>query len=284
MAQFTNQAQLSYNNAVVNSNVAVGEVLDVLSATKTAVADTYAVGDNVAYVISIVNSGSAPFTGISVSDDLGTYTFNNTTLTPLTYVPGSIRLYVNGALQEAPAVTEGPPLIVSNLTIPANSSAVLVYEASVNRFAPLGMNSIIRNSAIVNGVGVNSTVTATDDLRVSDVPNLTITKNIDPVPVNENGILRYTFTIQNYGNSEASAAAQTALTDTFNPSLSGVTVTFNGAPWTLNTNYTYTESTGAFATIPGQITVPAASYTQDPDTGNWVVTPGVSTLTVTGTV
>ena len=35
MAQFTNQAQLSYNNATINSNVAVGEVLEVLSANKT---------------------------------------------------------------------------------------------------------------------------------------------------------------------------------------------------------------------------------------------------------
>ncbi len=37
MAQFTNQAQLSYNNAVINSNVAVVEILEVLSDNKTAV-------------------------------------------------------------------------------------------------------------------------------------------------------------------------------------------------------------------------------------------------------
>lgn len=37
MAIFTNQAQLRYGNAVANSNVAVGEILEVLAATKTAV-------------------------------------------------------------------------------------------------------------------------------------------------------------------------------------------------------------------------------------------------------
>ena len=37
MAQFTNQAQLSYNNSVTSSNIAVGEIIEVLSATKTAV-------------------------------------------------------------------------------------------------------------------------------------------------------------------------------------------------------------------------------------------------------
>ena len=41
MAQFTNQAQLSYNDSVTNSNIAVGELLEVLSATKTAVIDEY---------------------------------------------------------------------------------------------------------------------------------------------------------------------------------------------------------------------------------------------------
>lgn len=41
MARFTNQAQLRYGNAVANSNIAVGEILEVLSATKTAVRTTY---------------------------------------------------------------------------------------------------------------------------------------------------------------------------------------------------------------------------------------------------
>ena len=36
MAQFTNQAQLRYGNSIANSNIAVGELLEVLSASKTA--------------------------------------------------------------------------------------------------------------------------------------------------------------------------------------------------------------------------------------------------------
>ena len=39
MARFTNQAQLSYNGAVVNSNIAVGEIVEVLSVSKTAVTE-----------------------------------------------------------------------------------------------------------------------------------------------------------------------------------------------------------------------------------------------------
>ena len=47
MAQFTNQATLSYNGSVVNSNVAVGEILEALSAQKTAVRETYVAGDTI---------------------------------------------------------------------------------------------------------------------------------------------------------------------------------------------------------------------------------------------
>ena len=49
------------------------------------------------------------------------------------------------------------------------------------------------------------------------------------------------------------------------------------------TDYTYDETTGIFATLPGRITVPAATYTQAED-GTWVTTPGTAVLTVTGTV
>ena len=56
MAQFTNQAQLRYGNSVTNSNIAVGEILEVLSISKTAVKNTYRPGGTITYIISIVNS------------------------------------------------------------------------------------------------------------------------------------------------------------------------------------------------------------------------------------
>lgn len=47
MAIFYNQATLSYNGNVVNSNITVGELLEVLSITKTAVSANYRAGGNV---------------------------------------------------------------------------------------------------------------------------------------------------------------------------------------------------------------------------------------------
>ncbi len=283
MATFTNQAQLRFNNTVTNSNVAVGEVLEVLSATKTAVVENYTNDGTVTYVVQLVNTGDTALTGISVSDNLGAYEFDTQTLTPLTYVDGTVRYFTNGVLQAAPVVTAGPPLVISGLSVPANGTATLIYEARVNEFAPLGVDGTIVNEATVSGGGI-TTVTATETVTAENEANLSITKAISPVPVVENGRLTYTFTIQNTGNETVDAGDDAVITDTFDPILTDLVVTFNGTTWTEGVNYNYNPTTGLFSTIPGQITVPAATFTQDATTGAFTVTPGTSTLTVTGTV
>lgn len=283
MAQFTNQARLAYNNSVTNSNVAVGEIREVLSAAKTAVREEYGQNDRVTYIVSIVNSGTAALSGISVTDNLGAYTVGAQQVTPLTYSAGTIRYYSDGVLQNAPAVTAGPPLVISNLTVPAGGNVLLIYEAQVNQFAPLGANAAITNQAVVSGTGVTP-VTVTETVTAESEPILSITKSVSPVPVTENGTLTYTFLIQNTGNAAADAAAAAVITDTFNPVLTNLSVTFNGAAWSEGTNYTYSEMTGIFTTVSGQVTVPAATYTQDPATGVFSINPGVSTLIISGTV
>jgi uncharacterized repeat protein (TIGR01451 family) len=283
MAQFTNQAQLSYNGSVVNSNIAVGEILEVLSASKTAVMDDYTRNDDVTYVISVVNSGTNPVTGLTVTDDLGGYAFGENTIYPLSYVNGSVRMYINGVLQIAPTVSAGPPLVFSGITLPAGGNLMIIYEAEVTQFAPLDVGGSIVNTATVVGAGIPSTVTVTETVTPENEPELTITKFIEPVPVAENGTLTYRFIIQNYGNTEAVATDNVAVSDTFDPILNVLTVTLNGTPLALTTEYTYDTTTGAFATVPGVITVPAATYAQNTD-GVWVITPGTVVMTVTGTV
>ena len=284
MAQFTNQAQLSYNNATINSNLAVGEILEILSADKIAVTTTYNAGGDVTYVISAVNSGTTPVGGISVTDNLGAYPFGEETLYPLTYKDGSVRLYINGVLQAAPTTVAGPPLVISGITLPANSNMVLVYEATVNSFAPLGEEDSVVNTATVTGNGIATPITATETVTPATEAMLDITKSISPVPVAENGVVTYTFVIRNSGNTPADATANVTLTDTFLPILSDLTVLLNGVALAEGTGYTYAITEGNFATIPGVITVPAATYTQDPVSGVWSVSPGTATLTVTGTV
>ena len=283
MATFTNQATLRYNGNVVNSNITTGELIEVLSATKTAVIDQYTQGSEITYVIQIVNSGNIAFTGLTVTDNLGEYTFGAGTLVPLDYVDGSIQYYVNGILQAVPVVTAGPPLVISGINVPANGVATVIYVASTNQYAPLGVEDIITNTAVIAGDGVTP-ITVTETITPESGARLSITKSICPATVTENGTLTYTFTIINTGNAPAVATDDVTVTDTFNPILTNLVVTLDGTTWSTPANYTYNEATGEFATVPGQIVVPAATYTQDATTGEWIIDPGVVVLTVTGTV
>lgn len=283
MARFTNQAQLRYGNAIANSNIAVGEILEVLSATKTAVRKNYGRNDTITYLVSVVNAGNTAFTGLTLTDNLGAYVYDTQTLVPLRYIDGTVKYYSNGTLQAAPAVTAGPPLVISGLTVPANGSILIAYETDVNEYAPLDVEAEIVNTATISGTGITP-VTVQETVSAGSEPILTITKSISPVPVTENGTLTYTFLIQNTGNVAVEEAAASVVTDQFNPILSNLTVTFNGTAWAGTTNYIYNEDTGLFSTVPGQITVPAATFAQDELTGAWNVTPGVSTLVITGTI
>ena len=284
MATFYNQATLSYNDTTTNSNIVTGELVEVLTATKTAIPANYRAGDRITYIVSIQNSGTTALTGVEISDNLGEYAFSNVTRVPLSDVDGSVRYYVNGDITASPAVTAGPPLEISGITVPANGNALIIYQADVNAFAPLETASTITNTASITGAGLLNAVTAASTVTADDSANLSITKSLSPETVTENGELTYTFVIQNTGNTAVTVTDNAIVTDTFDPVLNPISVTFNGTAWTAPANYTYDTATGEFATIAGQITVPAATYTQDPVTGAWITQPGVSTLKITGTV
>ena len=284
MAIFTNQATLSYNNTTTTSNIVTGEILEVLSAEKNAVNDEYSYGDTVTYVISLVNTGTAPFNGLTISDDLGTYTIGGLTRTPLTYVEDSLAYYANGVLQTGVSAVAGPPLVISGINVPAGGNAVVIYEARVNEFAPLASGSTIVNGAAISGAGLSAPIEVSDTITIADNAQLSITKSLTPETVAENSQLTYTFIIQNTGNAAADAIDNVAVTDLFNPILENITVTLNGTVLTEGAQYAYDEVTGAFQTVAGVITVPAATYAQDSVTGQWNIVPGVTMLTVTGTV
>ena len=284
MAIFSNQATLTVNGNSTNSNIAYGELLDVLAVTKTAVEGTYTPGELVTYVVTLRNTGTTALTGLTVTDNLGGYDFNGTTVYPLTYEDGSATLFVDGVPQAAPAVTAGPPLVVTGITVPAGGDTVLVYQARANAFANPDAGSTIDNTVTVTGGGLTTPVTATETVTAATEPELTITKSITPTQVTDNDRVTYTFVIQNTGNEAVVATDNAVITDTFDPILTALAVTFDGAVWTQGVQYNYNDTTGLFTTVPGQITVPAATYTQDPVTGAYSVTPGVATLVVTGTI
>lgn len=284
MPTFTNKATLSYNGKTTESNTVTGNYTETLAITKTAVDGNYTEGGRITYAVSLINSGLTPFTGLTVTDDLGGYPFNVTeTLYPLTYVDGSLIYYVNGALQASPTVTADQPLTIGGVNVPAGGNALLIYQADVNEYAPLDVESTIVNTVTATGGGLTEPLTATETVGTLDEPNLTISKALCPTQVVENGAITYTFVIQNSGNTAAVATDNVVVSDTFDPILTITSVTLDGAPLAEGTGYTYDAATGEFATVAGAITVPAATYAQQTD-GSYVTTPGYVTLVVNGTI
>ncbi len=284
MATFQNQATLSYAGNVTTSNVVTGELQQTVSATKYAVEDNYTQGEVLTYVVSLVNAGSNPLTDLTVTDDLGAYTQGTATRVPLDYVEGSLSYYVGGVRQGTPVVTDTDPLTITGISVPAGGNTFLIYQARVNEFASPVAGGSITNTVTVTGACLTAPIVAQETVTAASEAFLTISKALNPAVVSEGDRLTYTFVIQNFGNTPVVATDDATVTDTFNPILSDLTVTFNGVTWTEGVQYTYDETTGAFATIPANIVVPAATYTQNPATGAWSVVPGVSTLVVVGTV
>lgn len=284
MATFTNQATLTYAGNTTNSNVVTGEFQQTVDVTKTSLDDNYSTSDTLTYIVNIANTGTTPLTALTLSDNLGAYTFGTATPVPLDYVTGSIAYYVNGVQQTDPTVTDTDPLTVTGISVPAGGNAQIIYQATTNGFASPVAGGSITNTVTVTGAGLAAPVT--DDLTIPAAAEafLTVEKALSPALVADGDRLTYTFTIRNFGNTPVTTAGDAVITDTFDPILTDLVVTFNGATWAEGTDYTYNDATGLFTTLPNRLTVPAATYTQDPTTGAWTVVPGVSTLTVVGTV
>ena len=286
MAQITNQANLSfrYGNAMGNavSNIATATLLDPLSAEKTSVDETYRAADRITYVLSVQNNGNATVTGINLVDDLGTFTLaNGTTVTPLTYGDAAA-LYINGAYVSPITATE--TLNSVTFTIPSlapGANTLIVYQALINEFAPLVSGSSIVNTVTVTAPSVGTPITDTNTITAEDYADITIQKEMSPDPVSDGDRLTYTFMITNTGNTPATGVV---LTDAFNPAPSNITVTVDGQP-VETTDYTYENG---LLTLPTgtsyEMTVPAATVTENPETGEITVIPGTLLITVEGTL
>ena len=117
---------------------------------------------------------------------------------------------------------------------------------------------------------------------MADYADVSIVKDMSPSTITDGSTITYTFTLYNYGNT---AATDVVLRDAFNPAPGNLSVSINGTA-VPSGDYTYTAGvltlpdTGAATTL----TVPAATFTQDTTTGVVSVTPGVTTVVVTGTI
>ena len=283
--QIRNQASLAFqygtSTGTAVSNIATATLLDPLAVDKRALRETYRAGDTVTYVLSVQNNGGATLSGVTLVDDLGSYPVGTNTVTPLTYL-GNAALYVDGLFVRELVGTIGANSVTFTIdSLAPDSNANVVYNVLVNEFAPLTVGSTITNTVSVSAVGIATPVMASETITVENYADVRIQKDMSPDPVSDGDMLTYTFTITNYGNTDAT---NMVLTDAFNPAPGNITVSVEGNVVPAE-NYTYT---GGVLTLPTggttTLTVPAATVTTDPVTGEVYLTPGTLVITVMGTI
>ena len=168
-------------------------------------------------------------------------------------------------------------------SLAAGANAIIVYQAMANDHALVGIGAVMTNLSAVTATGLTETIYASYTMATEDFADVSIVKSMSPNPVVDGGVLTYGFTLYNYGNMDAT---NVVLTDTFTPAPAvPLSVTVDGAP-VAATEYTYVA--GLF-TLPGvgatlTLTVPAATFTQNPATGVITTSPGVMNITVSGTI
>ncbi len=268
-----------------SSNIATTVLQGALSADKSSLSDTYRPGEDITFILSMTNNNqTSALTNVTVTDDLGTYTLGAgaSQITPLTYT-GAAKLYVNGVLTSMPeAVVADHSVTFTIPSLPAGAGALILYEATVNDYAPAEAASSVTNTAEFAAEGVSETVYASNTVTSIDFADVRIIKSMTPNPVTDGSVMTYTFSIYNYGNVPATSVV---LTDAFEPAPGAISVTVDGAAVSAD-EYSYTD--GVF-TLPGtdaqstEITVPAAQFIQA-ENGEYSAVPGVTVIVVNGTI
>ena len=285
MAIIENFATVRYTSGGVTatrvSNIAQIDLNTSVTFTKSAIGTGYSDGATVTYIITVSNTSSTALSELSITDDLGTFAFGESTLTPLTYV-GPAVLLVDG--QDASANLTVDPSNPASLvfTVPAlaaSTTANIIYTARINEFAPLELGSTVTNTAALTSDSSCADGTATATVTVEPTADVSVLKQMSPNPVVCGDTVTYTIRVYNYGNSPAE---DVVLTDAFEPAPTDITVTRNGVAL-VATDYTYENGLLTVPSVGGD-TVPAATFTRDSVTGEVIVSPGIVEYVITGTV
>jgi uncharacterized repeat protein (TIGR01451 family) len=287
MATIENFATVSYTSGGVLetkvSNLAEIGLESAVNLSKTALGDTYGEDSVITYILSITNTSASVIANVSITDDLGSFVFGTMELTPLEYTAPAL-LLIDGQDVSAQLIvddTTAGSLVFSFPSLPAGATANIVYRATVNEYAPLDLNSAIVNTATLTSDSDCADGSASATVTAASAANVSVFKQMAPNPVVCGDVVSYTIRIYNYGNMPAE---DVVLTDTFNPAPDTITVSKDGV---LLGGSEYSYVGGTLTTPVGtgtRVSVPAATFTRDSETGILNVTPGVVEYVITGQI
>ena len=281
--QITNRASLTYSYGCkvcsTLSNTATTTLQGPLTVHKTALSSCYCGEPVITYVVSITNTTCSVLTGLTLSDDMGSYTAEDSCdcIAPIELC-GNAALYINGCYTFSPDACVGVNGTVFHLgNLGAADNAMLIYNVRPTDFFYPEQNACIRNTATVTADGISESACDTCCISVGCFADVSIVKTMSPDPVTCGDQITYTFRIYNYGNLPAE---NIILRDSFSPAPRISSVRVNGE--TVSTSsYTY-DSVNLNLPLDG-VCVPAASYSRECG-GRVVKTPGLTTVTVTGII
>ena len=287
MATIENFATVSYTSGGVTetkvSNLAEIGLESAISFAKATLGDTYSEDSVITYILSITNTSANTVSNIKITDDLGSFVFGTIELTPLGYTAPALLLIDGQDVSSQLTVddTTAGSLVFSFPTLPAGATANVVYRASVNEFAPLDLNSAIVNTATLTSDSDCADGSASATVTAASAANVSVFKQMAPNPVVCGDVVTYTIRIYNYGNIPAE---DVVLTDTFNPAPDTITVSKDGVVLG-GSEYSYVGGTLTTPVGTGTpVSVPAATFTRDSETGILNVTPGVVEYVITGQI
>lgn len=292
MAEITNKASLAYNSGTVTHSIESNTAKVVLQGpmviTKHSLESAYRIGDTLTYNILVSNTSDTALSGLTIKDDLGTYTYKEgVVVTPLTYldIAQKYENEVNEGSITGTIAADKHSVTFSVGALAAKTTVLIQYKVKTNEFAGATVGtSTIKNTATATATSIATPVTAEHTLSVDSYAEMTIDKTMSPNPVVDGGILSYLFELRNYGTIDATSVV---LSDTFAPAptISTGGVLLNN---TTTDNYDYT---GSVFTLPDPtaepvvpITVPKATFEVNTTTGEIVRIPGITTVKVMGEI
>lgn len=260
-----------------SSNIASTNLIEeyAISSIKSTLNSGFRPGDNITYMITVRNDGTAPLFNVQISDDLAN--------TNLLFVEGSGMLNINGTNTEiTPTSTDSNLVFTLPQSLAGGDQATITYVAKVSPLIGTAIREITNTATVtaheVSDSGTLITVSPNPSvtLQIDDYADLVVNKDVSANEIVPGQQFSYTITLENSGNLIANNVVLTDVLPT-NFTISSITslsngelTTYDASGYTVGDNNTLTLPTGSGTAI----TVPAAVGGVS----------GTTTITITGSI